>query len=112
MRRSGCFLLVFLFVFCTASFAQPFDTTINRPYDSLRNLVEKTVRDYQDSLDREKLLENIRTNGKPLRVFLAERREEEKKEKRRSWIRIGAGAIFLFALIFVTVRRYQQRKKP
>ena len=109
MRRSGFFLLIFLFSITEEPFAQPADA--NTQYDSVRNLVEKTVREYQDSLERERLLQNIRTKGKPLNEFLAERKEEEKKRERRRWIRIGAGAIFLFALFYAIARRYRHRKK-
>lgn len=112
MRRSCFFLIFFLFVVSTASFTQPSEPATNTQYDSVRSLVEKTVQEYRDSLEREKLLQNIRTKGKPLDVLLAERKEEEKKEERRRWVRIGAGAIFLFALFYAIARRYRNRKKP
>jgi hypothetical protein len=110
MRRSICILIVLQFFLSGSLLSQPVDTTF-RPYDSVRRVVEQTVREYQDSLKREKLLQNIREQGKPLDVFLAERRKEERKEERRRWVRIGAGALFLFALFYAIARRSKSRKK-
>jgi hypothetical protein len=111
MRRSFCFLFILQFIFSSALFSQPLDTVIN-PYDSVRSVVEQTVREYRDSLEREKLLQNIREKGKPLDTFLAERKEQERKEERRKWIRIGAGVIFLCVLLITSIRRYKKRRRP
>jgi hypothetical protein len=110
MRRPFCFLFIVSFFLSTTLFSQPTDT-INSERDSVRHVVEQTVKEYQDSLEREKLLQNIKEKGKPLDVFLAERKEEEKKEERRRWVRISAGAIFLFALFFAIARRHRTRNR-
>lgn len=81
-------------------------------YDSVRSVVEQTVSEYRDSLQREKLLQNIEEKGKPLDVYLAEKREEERKAEQRRRIRIGAGILFLCVLIFTSVRRYKTRNRP
>lgn len=109
MRRFFCLLVALQVFFPGFLFSQPVDTT-NRSYDSVRRVVEQTVRDYQDSLERERLLQNIQKHGKPLDAFLEERKKEERKEERRRWIRIGAGALLLFALFFAIARRSRYRK--
>jgi hypothetical protein len=111
MWRSVAFFILSTILFSASLLSQSAETAI-RPYDSVRGVVEQTVREYKDSLEREKLLQNIRQRGKPLDVFLAERREEEKKEERRRWVRLGAGAIFLFALFVAIARRSKSRRKP
>lgn len=109
MWHTCCFLFI-LFLFSTPLLSQSGDA-INNQYDSVHQLVEQSVSAYQDSLEREKLLQNIKKNGKPLDVILAERKEQERKEAQRQWIRIGAGAIFLGVLIFTSARHYQKRKR-
>lgn len=110
MWRPICLLIFLHFFFPFFLLSQPVDTSYNA-YDSVRRVVEQTVRNYQDSIEREKLLQTMKKQGKPLSVFLAEHKEKERKEERRRWVRIGAGAIFLFALFFAIARRYRDRKK-
>lgn len=84
---------------------------VTAPYDSARAMVEQIVRERQDSIEREKLLQNIRKHGKTPGELLAGRKEQERKEKRRKWVRIGAGTIFMLVLLLTTARRYRQRKR-
>lgn len=63
----------------------------------------------QDSLEREKVMRQILENSQPLDEFLEEMKEQERREKRRLFIRIGAGVIFLFALFFAIARRKKAR---
>lgn len=109
MQRFCCLLCLQVFLVSTV-FPQSADSASNR-YDSIRSLVERTVQEYRDSLQREKLLQTVRETGKSLDVLLAERREQEKKEERRRWVRIGAGAVFLFALFYALARRYNTRNR-
>ena len=110
MRRFACFLFFLQLLLSTSLLSQPVDTATRR-YDSARKVVEQTVKDWQDSMDHEKMLQDIRKNSKPLDEFLAEMKEKERKENRRRWIRIGAGATLLFMLFFSIARRYIQQKR-
>lgn len=108
-----CFVLLQL-VFSQPLFSQPVDTVNKTTGPTRRNLEEavKMHREWQDSIDRERLLQQIEKNGKSLDAFIAEGKEKERKEKRRQNIRIGAGVVFLFVLFFTIARRYKQRTRP
>jgi hypothetical protein len=110
MRLCFCFVFIYQFFLTLPIFAQPKDTAGIR-YDSARALVQKTVQQWKDSVERERLLQNMQKNGKSLDAFLAEMKENEEKVKRRNRIRFGAGAILLFMLFFTIARRYRQRKR-
>ena len=78
--------------------------------DSIRREVERAAQNYQDSLAYSRLQKNLKENGKSLDEALAEYKEQESKEKRKMYIRIGVGALFLIALFYGIARRSKQRR--
>lgn len=113
MIRTYFFLLFTSFYFLSIPVkAQPVDSFANA-VDSSSKAIEKATNDFQrwqDSVQREKILRNVESNGKSLDAFLQEMKEKEEKQKRRTYFRIGAGVLFLFAL-FVTIARRSRSKK-
>jgi hypothetical protein len=106
MRRL-LLLIVFSLLFSFASHTQ---TDVSHR-DSVRAIVEQVIRQKQDSLKEAKKLEQIKKNSKSLDVFLQEMKEREQVEKRRRWVRVGAGVFFFSLLLIISVRRYRARKR-
>ena len=98
-----CLLMMHAF---SSSYGQPMDT-VQRHIDSInRSLLAK-----DDSLYRQRMLRNIDENGQTLDQFLADFREKQTKEKRANYIKIGAGAIFMAALIYAVLRKRKLQQK-
>lgn len=111
MRFAGVLLFVVQVLFSISVAAQSNDTIITIK-DSTREEVRQTVKEeferWQDSVQAERIRENVKKNGKSLDVFLKEMEEKEAARKRQLYVRIGLGAVFLIALVLAFARR---RKK-
>lgn len=102
-------LAVFISFYSLSVYCQQPDSGM--PYrDSIRLQVERAAQNYQDSLAYLRLQKNLKENGKSLDEALAEYKEQESKEKRKMYIRIGVGALFLIALFYGIARRSKQRR--
>jgi hypothetical protein len=110
--RFRCLLLCCIFFSATSLPAQQPD--IHKGLDSTTKAFHKTTNDFirlQDSLDKARLQQNINQNERSLDSFLQEMKDRETKEKRRTYMRLGAGVILLFALFVTIARRAKSRKR-
>jgi hypothetical protein len=107
------FLLVAVFILQTSlpSYCQHTDS-FTRSIDSSAKQIQRSYKVLQDSLERLRIQQSIRENGKPLDAFLADYEHQKKKERQQVYIRVGLGVIFLGALIYGIARKRKQRKTP
>lgn len=104
--------LLFLLVITSSDF-----TWAQRPDSLLKTIDSEAVsfqqryRQIEDSLYRLRMKQSMEQHGQSLDEFLAQKREEERKEDRRLYIRIGVITLFLFALVYAYVRKRNQKEK-
>lgn len=112
MRFAGVLLFVAQVLFSISVNAQSNDTVISLQ-DSTREEVRQTVKKeferWQDSVQAERIKENVKKNGKSLDVFLQEMREKEEARKRQWYFRIGLGTLFLVVVVVGIVRTRKRR---
>ncbi len=112
MRLSFVFLTLLQLFLLQPLFPQSGSLAMEK--DTLSSEVKKAPvehLDWQDSAKLERILQNMEQHGQSLDEFLAERKEQERKENRRKWIRIGAGAVFLFAFFYSLGRRFSKKNR-
>ena len=103
---------VVVFYFFISAYSQNTDS-LSYSKDSPGNVLQQAndkLQEVQDSLTHLKLQRVIEQHGKPLGQFLAERKEQERREKRQLYIRIGFGIAILLVLIIGIVRQWKRKQ--
>ena len=111
MRFARFVLLITQLLFFIPAKTQSQDTVLivkDSTREEVRQTVKKEFERWQDSVQAERIKQNIKKNGKSLDAFLQEMQKEEKARKRQLYIRIGFGAAFLAALIIIFLRRRKE----
>ncbi|RYZ28337.1 MAG: hypothetical protein EOO10_09885 [Chitinophagaceae bacterium] len=85
--------------------------SLARSIDSSANQIQQSYESLEDSLYRLKMNRSIHEKGQELDKFLADYEEYKEKEKKRTYIRVGAVVIFAAALTYGVIRKRRQRKK-
>jgi hypothetical protein len=111
----GRLILTFLFsLFLLPVFGQSTTRADSAFADSVRAAARRMVDAHnrvRDSINFERVRRHVDQHGQSLDDYLAAERERERKEKRSHWVRLGAGAILLFALFVAIARRSKQRNR-
>ncbi|HYO22701.1 MAG TPA: hypothetical protein VER36_09870 [Flavisolibacter sp.] len=100
-------LLLLLALQSSCSHAQSADS-LSRSVDSQ----SKAIQALDDSIYRLKMQRTIDQNSQTIDQFLASYKEGQAKERRQTYIRIGAMIILLAALIYGFVRKRSKLEKP
>ena len=111
MRFAGGLLFIVQVLFSISAAAQSNDSVLtikDSTREEVRQTVKKEFERWQDSVQAQRIKENVKENGKSLDDFLQEMQEKEEARKRQLYIRIGLGSILLIALVVALLRR---RKK-
>ena len=108
-------LVVIIFLqalfFIPASISQDIDS-LSLSVDSSSKAIEQTTKDlnrWNDSSQQIILRRQTTQNSKNLDQFLADMKEQKRKEKRQTNIRIASGAAFLIVLFIGLARRRKMR---
>lgn len=84
--------------------------SLAREIDSSAKTIQRSYENLGDSFYRLKMERSINEKGQELDKFLADYEEYKEKEKRRTYIRIGAVIIFAVALIYGVARKRKQKR--
>jgi hypothetical protein len=85
-----------------------------RAIDSSSKTIQKATKDldrWKDSSRQIILRRQTTQNSKSLDQFLADRKEQERVEKRRTYLRIASGAAFVTVLVVSWARRRKKRNE-
>ncbi|MDB5207007.1 MAG: hypothetical protein JWR72_2082 [Flavisolibacter sp.] len=111
MRRLPVAMLFIHVIFIPVGYTQDLDS-LSHSIDSSSKAIEQTTKDldrWTDSTQQITLRHQTTQNSRNLDQFLADMKEQERKEKRQTYIRIGFGAAFLVVLIIGLARRRKIR---